>query len=262
MKKFKYVLWSLLRLISSALADSVDNFLLQSGILKQAINKNPNTVKMHGKIARWVYADRLDTDVTKGTPSHFNIKDPGTWTNRWSKFRQYFHLSQLMKFDLKELYEGSPTKKTWFNYLEKQLSQFWTGITGGPWTFLPGTTLVSIGNGTLPDIRDMIITSSPGKHITIAWDSSLVYGNEYADDILQVMCIAGDGSTGVFLPSIGAGVTRAAGTATFVIPVSGYSAATFQSFIAAKFKSGAELMGKPKGIFRFPVGITPTIVVM
>ena len=65
MKKFQYVLWSLLRLISSTLADSVNNFLLQSGILKQAINKNPNTVKMHGKIARWVYADCLDTDVTK-----------------------------------------------------------------------------------------------------------------------------------------------------------------------------------------------------
>ena len=112
-------------------------------------------------------------------------------------------------------------------------------------------------------MRDMIITSCPGKHITIAWDTSLVYGNEYADDILQVMCIAGDGSSGVFLPSIGAGVTRATGTATFVIPgFSGYSAATNQSFITAKFKSGAELMGKPKGIFRFPVGITPIIVVI
>ena len=91
--------------------------------------------------------------------------------------------------------------------------------------------------------------------LKIEFDNTIqLHGLENNDDTLQLMFIDQNGQQSLWIDLTS--VTRSSGSATCTIP------ALFGSriYTAVKFRAGADLFGKVKGIFRFPQGMQPVII--
>ena len=203
----------------------------------------------------------------RARPSHFNIKDPAYWQGRNERFKELMKLVKSTNHSLAELYETGPEKGTFYNLLISQMGNFWTG---GPapalYAFTPGEVEVNIGNGTMPDARNVVYSPQSGGHLLITWDTTITFPEEHEDDILQVMLIIKTGEFGVWLPMIktspGPWVKRRDGICKWEVPkVFLNPAVSLEAYCAVKFKAGTELAGKVKGIFRFPVGVVPITLI-
>jgi hypothetical protein len=255
MSKFKVLLISSLAAILQVVADLFESFMVRFGLIRWAQNMDPNISNTFGTIGRWVLIHRLGRSLVRGRATFFHIKDPTVWQKRWAKFRAYIDCARFMKFNLHSLFEGNEFHRTWWSLLCSQLSRFWIKKMDGTYLFSPGVETVSIGNGTMPDARDVVFSSVSLNTLTIVFDVSVQFaGLENNDDTLQLMIIDLNGqySYWVDLPS----VTRSAGTATYAIPASFGS----KIYAAVKFKAGADLSNKVKGIFRFPQGMEPVTI--
>jgi hypothetical protein len=248
-----------------SLIDSLEGLLElavdRTGIVKYATTTNAFMWGSKGKVERMVMYSRCGKQVMRARPSHFNIKDPGYWKGRSERFKELMKLVKSTNHSLSELYETRPEKGTFYNLLISQMGVFWTG---GPapalYAFTPGEIEVNIGNGTMPDAREVVFTPEAGGKLQIAWDTACNFPNEHDDDILQVMLIIKTGEFGVWLPMIktspGPYVKRSDGICVWEVPkVFLNPAVSIEAYCAVKFKAGALLDGKAKGIFKFPAGM-------
>jgi len=117
----------------------------------------------------------------------------------------------------------------------------------------------------MPDAREVVFTPAAGLQLTVTWDSSIVYPVEHADDQAQIMIISKSGDTGLWMPKLavvpGPFVLRSDGTLTLTVPKDVVDSSTHQIYCVIKFKAGSEMAGRIKGVFRFPVGITPITLI-
>jgi len=216
---------------------------------------DPNTYNTKGVVGRWIFYKCKGKSLIRGLPSHFEIKDPSAWKGRWSKFSAFFNCARCMKFNLPSLYEGEEIGRYWFHTLCSQLSQFWIKQNNGTFLFSPGIANVSIGNGTMPDARNVVFSSPSTNKLKISFDTTIqLPGMENNDDTLQLMFIDGNGQNSFWIDLTS--VTRSSGSATYIIPEQ-FGTKIYPS---VKFKAGAALAGKAKGIFRFPQGISPVTI--
>jgi hypothetical protein len=237
------------------------------GIIKYAHTTNAWLSGGRGTIERMILYERFGKLRMRTRPHHFNIKDMTYWQGRIDRFKEFIRLGKSTNHDLDNLYESKPEKMTFFNLMISQMSKFWIGGPAPwPYAFSPGTVEVVIGNGSMPDARGITFTPFAGGHLFIKWDPTVLYPNEHADDVLQLMLIAGDGSGGIWLPFCTppvAGICRSDGTAGFdwTVPSSFLKAIPCEVFCAIKFRSGSGTMAGITGNFRFPAGITPITLI-
>jgi len=256
MKTFVKLLLSTLESLIRLAAERV-------GIVKYATTVNPWMSGEKGRNDQLIFYDRNGEECTRRRPHKFSMKDPKYWTGRWNRFREFLRLGQSIKYNLADIFETKLPKMTYFNMMLRQLNKFWVGGPApAPYVFTPGVVEVWVGGGTMPDARDVVFTPQAGGKLKISWDTSLTYPCEYDDDILQVLIITEKGLFGVCMPKIVTGpgvyVKRNDGTYTWTVPSEFLNpAVSLKCYCAVKFKAGAELSGKVKGIFKFPVGITP-----
>jgi hypothetical protein len=221
-----------------------------------AYNNDPNTSNQRGNIGRWIYYHRLGQPLVRSRPASFRIKDKSVWKGRWSKFQTYMQCARGMKQNLSSLYEGAQIRRTWWSVLCSQLSGFWLKQNNGTYLFSPGVALISIGNGSLPDARNVVFASPSTNKLKISFDTSIqLPGVENNDDTLQLMFIDENGEQSFWLDLTS--VTRSSGSATYIIPEQ------FETKIypSVKFKSGAQHAGMLKGTFRFPLGMQPVTII-
>jgi hypothetical protein len=244
-------------LIMSMLGDILEQLAEKMGIVRYAISVNPWMSGERGRIDQLIFYKRKDVLCTRRRPQKFKRKDPASWQGRLNRFSEYMKLGKCFNFKLAELYETEEPKLTFFNMLTKQLNKFWVGGPApAPYVFTPGAIDVKIGNGSLPDARNVMFTPSAGLQLSITWDASLLYDVEYDDDVLQVMLLKNDGTAGKWFDEVDTPpVKRSAGSATIMVPNEIVDSSAPKIYCAIKFKAGAEMGGKAKGIFRFPLGI-------
>lgn len=254
MKPIAFILLNSLQAIMQLTEDLCQTFMSHFGLLRSVINRDNSSFHNKGRLGNKVYVNSLGKSLIRSRPSHFNIKDPAKWENRWSKFSASFNLARSMNHDLSSLFQGNPQKRTWFHFLSSQLSKFWVKQPDGKFLFSPGFRDVIIGKGTLPDAC-MVVFSSPSKNtLKISFDNTITYPSEKEDNTLQLMFISqnGDNSFWADLTS----VTRSSGTATYTIPVSFGT----QIYPSVKFKSVINNTEDIKGIFHFPHGMQPVSI--
>jgi hypothetical protein len=160
-----------------------------------------------------------------------------------------------MNNDLPSLFQGKYNGRSWFHTLCSQLSHFWVKQNDGTFLFSPGFADVCIGNGTMPDARNVVFSSSSVNTLSITFDSTILFqGIENNDETLQLMFIDQNGQNSFWIDLTD--VTRNSGSATYTIPAL-FGAKIYPSI---KFKAGSQLAGKVKGIFRFPQAMQPVTI--
>jgi hypothetical protein len=252
MSKIRILLISSLKAFFQVAADLCESFMSRFGLIRWAYNKDPNTSNEKGSIGRWVFFHSLGQSLVRGKAVSYKIKDTVSFNKRWAKFRAYFECARFMKFNLTDLYEGSEIRRTWWSVLCSQISRFWVKQNDGTYLFSPGVAAVSIGNGSMPDARNVIFSSPSVNTLQIDFDASILFaGLENNDDTVQIMFIDQNGQYSFWADLIA--VARSTGTVSYTVP------ALFGAKIypAIKFRAGTELSGKVKGIFRFPQGMQP-----
>jgi hypothetical protein len=236
-------------------------------IVKYAISNNAWLSGGRGKIEGFVIYSREGKLIIRSRPKQYKIKKPKNWKGRWNYFKDYLKLTRTINYDLERLYEKKVEGKTYYNLLLSQISKLWTGgPTPAPYHFSPGTADVIIGNGTMADARGVIFTASAGGHLLINWDTAVLHSNEHADDVLQVMLIAGDGSSGIWLPQCAppeTGICRADGITGFdwKVPSTFLKSIPCEVYCSIKFRTGTELMERVTGNFRFTAGMMPVTLI-
>jgi hypothetical protein len=260
MKNLMFLLINALRFMLELAAEHLN-------IVKYAISDNAFLFNSKGIMEKFILYKRLGKQEIRCRPAHFNIKDPAFWEGRYNRFKAYIQLCRTINHDLQRLYEFKPERITYYNLLLKQLNKFWDGGPApAPYTFTPGVTEVTIGNGTMSDARNVSFTASAGGHLLINWETTTEFPEENADDILQVMLITADGSFGIWLPICGPPETvlrRKDGATGFdwIIPPDFLTPIPCEAFCAIKFQSGKESEVKVNGNFIFPIGITPIMLI-
>ena len=258
---------SLMKLLLSLLESVVRFAAEQLGVVKHITSTNAIMFGSKGKLERVVFYSRKSEQRIRTRAHHFNIKDLTYWQGRFNRLKAFLKLGKSINFDLADMYETEPEKQTFYNLMISQMSKFWVGGPApAPYVFKPGNVDVEIGNGNMPDARDVVFTPQSGGKLQITWDTSLTYPDEHDDDILQIMLIIETGAFGLWLPMIavspGPYVKRNDGTYTWAVSKEFLNpSVTLKCYCAVKFKAGAELAGKIKGIFKFPVGTTPITLI-
>jgi hypothetical protein len=244
-----------LQSILQVVIDLCESYMSHFGLIRWAFSKDPNTSFTNGTVGGWIFFSRYGKTLVRGRPSHFHIKNTSVWKNRWSKFSAFFNCARNMNKNLSSLYEGEQIDRSWFNTLCSQLSQFWVKQMDGTFLFNPGKAVVSIGNGTMPDARNVVFSSPSVNTLRINFDNTIQFpGLENNDDTLQLMFIDQNGQQSFWIDLIS--VTRSSGSATYLIPPSFGT----RIYPAIKFKVGSQFDGRVKGIFRFPQAMQPVII--
>jgi hypothetical protein len=160
-----------------------------------------------------------------------------------------------MNNDLSSLFQYKEIGRSWFNTLCSHISHFWVKQNDGTYLFSPGTAAVSIGNGSMPDVRDVLFSSPSTNTLKIEFDNTILCeGTENNEDTLQLMFIDQDGRQSFWIDLTY--VTRSSGSVSYTIP----AAFGEKIYPSVKFKSGAQYPGRFKGIFRFPQGMQPVTI--
>jgi len=252
MKTIRFLLINSLHAIMQLVVDHCVSFLSHFNLICWASNKDTFTSGTHGTVSRQIFYERFGKSYVRSNPSHFNIKDPAEWKKRCSKFSAYSNCAKWMNYDLQFLYQRKKLGCSWFNMLCSQLSHFWVRQMDGTYLFSPGFADISIGNGSMPNAREVIFTSSSVNTLNITFDNAVVHnGAESNNDILQLMFIDEKGEYSFWADLTD--VTRSSGSASYIIP------AQFGTKIypAIKFRANTQYGGGIKGIFRFPRSLQP-----
>jgi len=220
-----------------------------------ANNKDSFTGNTNGSVGGQIFYKRFGKPYVRGSPSHFNIKDPVEWKKRCSKFSAFFNCARCMNYDLPSLYQRGKLGRSWFNILCSQVSQFWVRQNDGTYLFSPGFADVNIGNGAMPDARHVVFSSPSTNTLKVEFDNTTQFqGSEKYDDTLQLMFIDEKGEYSFWVDLTD--VTRSSGSATYIVP-SRFGSKIYPS---VKFKANALYAGNIKGIFRFPQGMPPVTI--
>lgn len=256
MKPLNPILINSLHSLMSVVADLCDLLMSRLGLIKWAYNNNLNNFNVTGTLGNMIFYNRCGKACVRMRPSHYNIKEPSLRQSGWSRFKAFYNLARRMNTDLHSLYQRAEPRRTLFNTLCSQLSQFWVKQNDGTYLFSPGTNDVSIGNGTMHYARNVVFSSPSADTLKIDFDSAVIFpGIENSYDTLQIMFIDQYGNNSSWIDLLT--VTRSSGNATVLIPAS-FGTKIYPS---VKFKAGSQLPKKIKGTFRFPQGLKPVSII-
>jgi hypothetical protein len=155
-----------------------------------AIIQSPITGHMKKQAGGMVFSTVFGNKVMRSKPFQYRDKNSTAQQAVRSLFNHAVSLASMLKFYAVSLFENQPTGMSAYSKILSQLRSCFSFV-GQTVTFKPAGKY--IGNGSIPDARDVVVTNQTGGVIKIDWDDAVIYPDEKATDTVKILVISDKG---------------------------------------------------------------------